>query len=69
MWFRGRSHIQLLQGDSATILSSLVETLTVPALFWLDGHDSAGNTGPGEASTPPAYPTLGDLCDIIRAAR
>ncbi len=98
MWFRSRSHIRLLQGDSATILSSLVETLTVPALFWLDAHYSAGNTARGEVDTPilaelahildapdlghvividdarafgrdPAYPTLDDLCDFIRARR
>lgn len=98
VWFQGRSHIRLLQGDSATILRSLVEKLTVPALFWLDAHYSAGITAKGEVDTPilaelthilaapdlghvividdarafgkdPAYPTISELCDFIRARR
>jgi hypothetical protein len=44
VWLRGRPHIRLLQGDSATILGSLVEKLSLPALFRLDAHYSTGVT-------------------------
>jgi hypothetical protein len=62
--FRGRSHIELLQGDSATILgSSFIGTLAVPALFWLDAHYSAGITARGEVDTP----ILAELAHVLDA--
>ncbi len=39
-------------GDSTDVLPSLLEGLNVPAVFWLDGHYSAGNTAMGPKVTP-----------------
>ena len=39
--FEENKNIQIIQGDSGIILSSLVPTLDKPALFWLDGHYSS----------------------------
>lgn len=41
-----------IQGDSATELKNIVCQLTQPALFWLDGHYSAGVTALGKTVTP-----------------
>ena len=45
-------HVQVLQGDSATMLAQVVTRLTGPALFWLDGHYSEGVTACGAQNTP-----------------
>jgi hypothetical protein len=45
-------NITLLQGDSAKLLPELVRQLRTPALFWLDGHYSGGDTAKGELDTP-----------------
>jgi hypothetical protein len=50
--FRGAENVNLFQGDSGRVLPKVLEGLTEPALFWLDGHYSAGNTAKGEAHTP-----------------
>jgi hypothetical protein len=50
--FAGQRHIHLHQGDSATVLPRLLETLKAPALFWLDGHYSEGITARGGKDTP-----------------
>jgi hypothetical protein len=50
--FRARRHIELLRGNSGTVLALVVTRLTGPALFWLDGHYSGGSTAKGRASTP-----------------
>ena len=44
--------MSILQGDSAIVLPTLLESLHVPTLFWLDGHYSAGNTALGSMETP-----------------
>ncbi|MDF2681166.1 MAG: hypothetical protein K0R47_2356 [Brevibacillus sp.] len=36
--FASDPHITILQGDSGRILPSVLETVTEPCLFWLDGH-------------------------------
>ncbi len=33
-----RQHIHLLQGDSAIALPQLLQSISEPCLFWLDGH-------------------------------
>jgi hypothetical protein len=38
--FSGQSHIELICGDSARLLPSVLRCLKEPALFWLDGHYS-----------------------------
>lgn len=50
--FEGRKNIEVLKGDSGDVLPPLVATLTEPALFWLDGHYSAGNTAHGVEASP-----------------
>jgi hypothetical protein len=50
--FRGDDSIQILEGDSATLLPSVLRTLDAPTLFWLDGHYSAGITARGSLDTP-----------------
>jgi hypothetical protein len=50
--FAKEKHITLLQGDSGEVLERLVKVLEKPALFWLDGHYSAGETARGVKDTP-----------------
>jgi hypothetical protein len=50
--FAGRRNVELHQGDSGIVLPRIVATLTEPALFWLDGHYSAGETAHGELASP-----------------
>jgi len=50
--FRGVAKIELLQGDSGAELARILPKLDRPALFWLDGHYSAGDTAKGERDTP-----------------
>lgn len=44
--------VEIVQGDSAEKLGEVLADLNEPALFWLDGHYSGGETGHGEKSTP-----------------
>ena len=50
--FRDRTDVELIHGDSGTQIATVVERLTTPALFWLDGHYSAGDTAKGSLDTP-----------------
>lgn len=50
--FRKSRHVELVCGDSADELGKIVARLDVPALFWLDGHYSAGVTAKGTKNTP-----------------
>ena len=45
--FAAHPHVELLHGDSGTLLPGILSTLDRPALFWLDGH----YTGVGSART------------------
>ncbi len=49
--FRKYPHVQILQGDSGSVLPTLTKQLTKPAIFWLDGHYSMG-TAKGELDCP-----------------
>ncbi len=42
--FRSYKHIKVLFGDSADVLPEVMKELEAPALFWLDGHFSGGET-------------------------
>ena len=44
--------ILILQGDSGEVLPSILNDLTEPCLFWLDGHFSGGITAQGKLDTP-----------------
>jgi hypothetical protein len=50
--FRDNSNIRIIEADSAKALAELVPEIHEPALFWLDGHYSGGNTGKGDKVTP-----------------
>ena len=45
-------NVEIIQGDSGVELGKLMERIHGPALFWLDGHYSAGETARGESDTP-----------------
>jgi len=50
--FRGSPHVKLWQGDSTSVLPSIIAALESPCLFWLDAHYSAGITAKGATDTP-----------------
>ena len=45
-------HIEVLVGDSVKRLPELLDRVREPALFWLDGHYSGGETARGARDTP-----------------
>jgi hypothetical protein len=47
-----QSKVTLLRGDSASVLPSVVEGLSGCAIYWLDGHYSAGITACGATHSP-----------------
>ncbi len=55
--FKDDEHIRLVHGDSEVELGRIVNEICQPALFWLDGHYSAGETAKGTKDTP----ILGEL--------
>lgn len=61
--FQQDPHVELIHGDSGKELAQIVERLDQPALFWLDGHYSAGDTAKGEKDTP----IYDELDQIFRA--
>lgn len=46
------SNVRLHQGDSARVLLSVIEGLSHPILFWLDGHYCSGPSARGDKDTP-----------------
>lgn len=50
--FKWNKKVQPLQGDSGEQLKNVMSQLDEPALFWLDGHYSAGETAKGNKVTP-----------------
>ena len=50
--FQGRNNIELIHGDSSIELERIMAKINQPALFWLDGHYSAGVTARGAKDTP-----------------
>jgi len=50
--FKLQDHITILQGDSGKVLGDVVRQLRSPAIFWLDGHYSAGETAKGDKDCP-----------------
>jgi hypothetical protein len=62
--FRAAASIHLINGDSATALRDLVSSLTLPSLFWLDGHYSGGSTAKGLKDTP-IYEELSQILPLM----
>lgn len=50
--FSQDAHVELIHGDSGDKLREIMERLERPAIFWLDGHYSAGITAKGKSETP-----------------
>jgi len=50
--FEHDPQVTLLQGDSGVLLKEVVKDIKEPALFWLDGHFSAGITAKSDKNTP-----------------
>jgi len=50
--FATYQHISIIEGDSGVELAHIVDGLNEPALFWLDGHYSAGATARGSTESP-----------------
>jgi len=50
--FDGEKKIEIIHGDSGVELGKLLDRINQPALFWLDGHYSAGATAKGDKDTP-----------------
>jgi hypothetical protein len=63
--FRGERHVNIIHGDSGTELGKLVRRIDQPALFYLDGHYSAGITARGAKDTP-IYEELAHIFDHDR---
>jgi SAM-dependent methyltransferase len=57
-------NVSVFHGDSALLLPSVLADLHEPALFWLDGHYSEGNTARGLTDTPVRE----ELAAILRHA-
>ncbi|MBC2695541.1 MAG: hypothetical protein HF982_09775 [Desulfobacteraceae bacterium] len=50
--FAKHKNIHIYHGDSTVVLLKVGQTLTTPALFWLDAHYSGGFSSRGETDTP-----------------
>lgn len=44
--------VKLFQGNSSDVLPQIMETIDEPAIFWLDGHYSGGDTAKADLNTP-----------------
>ncbi len=58
--FSNDPHVHLLMGDSGSVLPLVLDSISEPCLFWLDGHYSGGFTAQGELD----YPVLKELSHI-----
>jgi hypothetical protein len=61
--FKAFSNVIILQGDSGKEIEKVLKDITLPTLFWLDGHYSVGITAKGEKETP----ILAELKQILNA--
>jgi hypothetical protein len=59
--FAGMADVELLLGDSGTLIRDVLARLDEPALFWLDAHYSGAGTGRGSEDSP----ILGELDSIL----
>ena len=63
--FASMHHIEALLGDSSSVLVDVVPRIESKAMYWLDGHYSAGITGTGESHCP----IMAELAAIYGHAR
>ena len=50
--FARDKNVTILRGDSSKVLPEVMKTVRGSAIFWLDGHYSAGITAKGEKACP-----------------
>lgn len=50
--FKKDPQIEIVNGDSGKMLKSILQGVSQPTLFWLDGHYSSGVTARGDLDTP-----------------
>lgn len=50
--FTNENKVLIVHGDSGKELNKVLETVSQPSIFWLDGHYSEGITALGEKVTP-----------------
>jgi hypothetical protein len=50
--FKKYHNVHLYHGDSTNVLPDILKCLAEPAIFWLDGHYSGGETAKGEKDCP-----------------
>jgi len=50
--FKNNDNVVIVHGDSGEVLSTVLTDINEPAIFWLDGHYSAGITAKGEKDCP-----------------
>lgn len=50
--FKKDKNVKIIHGDSGNVLKSLMGEIDSPAIFWLDGHYSAGVTAKGDKECP-----------------
>jgi hypothetical protein len=50
--FKDYQHVTIMNGDSGEVLVHLCAQINEPAIFWLDGHYSAGVTAKGNKECP-----------------
>jgi hypothetical protein len=50
--FSADKNVRIVHGDCAQELPTILAALHEPAVFWLDGHYSGGETGKGEVEDP-----------------
>lgn len=50
--FKNDSNVFIVQGDSGKVLPEILPKIDESAIFWLDGHYSAGITAKGEKDCP-----------------
>jgi len=48
-------NVEITNGDSGKVLKQLVDKISDPAIFWLDGHYSGFETAKGDLETPIKY--------------
>jgi len=49
--FKGKPNVHLVFGDSGTMLQKVIQPITTPITFWLDGYWSGGDTAIGDSVT------------------
>lgn len=50
--FQSYEHVDIRQGNSANVLPLILKDISVPTLFWLDGHYSGHGTAKAEKDAP-----------------